>query len=241
MSRENGNLIFDKGGFKTDILIGADGPLSSVAKNTGLFDNRKNLIGIQVRAFLDRDSDFVELYFGEDFPGFFGWVIPEGNGICRIGIAGEEVSNNFNKFLRRFSPLHIIEKQGGLIPVYNKNIQIQKNNVFLVGDAAAQNKATTGGGIVFGLKAAKILAECLIDNKNYEEEIKKRLGRDLEMNLKIREILNKFDNKKYNYLIRLLNQDKVRDFLVSKGDMDYPTRFGLGLAIREPRFLRFLF
>ena len=73
------------------------------------------------------------------------------------------------------------------------------------------------------------------------EEIKKRLGRDLEMNLKIREILNKFDNEKYNYLIRLLNQDKVKDFLVSKGDMDYPTRFGFGLAIREPRFLRFLF
>ena len=34
LSREKGNLIFDHGGFKTDILVGADGPLSPVAKNT---------------------------------------------------------------------------------------------------------------------------------------------------------------------------------------------------------------
>ncbi len=241
LSMENGNLIFDRGGFKTDVLVGADGPLSGVAKNAEMFNNRKNLIGIQVRAFLDKETDFVELYFGEEFPGFFGWVIPEGKGICRIGIAGEEVSNNFNKFLRRFSPLKIIEKQGGLIPVYNKNIQIQKDNVFLVGDAAAQNKATTGGGIVFGLKAAKILSDCLIDNKNYEREIKRKLKKDLDMNLKIRLILNKFDNEKYNSLIKLLNQDKIKEFFVSNGDMDYPTKFGFGLAIREPRLLKFLF
>src|SRR3989344_4707160 len=50
LSREKGNLIFDHGGFKTDVLVGADGPLSPVAKNAEIFNNRKNIIGIQVRA-----------------------------------------------------------------------------------------------------------------------------------------------------------------------------------------------
>ena len=102
----------------------------------------------------------------------------------------------------------IIDYQAGLIPIYDKKSVINRGNVYLVGDAAGQVKATTGGGLVPGLKAAKILADCLINKKDYQKEIKK-LNKKLWLHLKLREILNKFSNKDYDNLVKLMKKKKI--------------------------------
>ena len=63
----------------------------------------------------------------------------------------------------------IIEYQAGLIPVYNPRQKAQKENILLIGDAAAQVKATTGGGIIQGLTAAECAANSISENISYEK------------------------------------------------------------------------
>jgi len=241
LRNEGNKLIFEKKEYKTDILIGADVPLSKVAKCNGMF-NREFWFGLQARIKLEKDNDFVELYMGDYCKNGYGWVIPENNKICRVGIMTTEINNGeiFNNFLSKFNK-KIIDRQSGLIPIYDSENKIQKKNVYLIGDAAGHVKATTGGGLVFGINSAKILVDCILNNKNYEKEFKKKLERNMWMNLVIRKKLNKFDDNKYNELIRMLNKGKVKEYMCRRGDMDFPSRFFLGLLFREPRLLKFLY
>ncbi|MEK6949216.1 MAG: NAD(P)/FAD-dependent oxidoreductase, partial [Nanoarchaeota archaeon] len=75
---------------KTDHIVGADGPSSAVAKATGLNSNSKFYIGMQAKVKLKADIGAFETHFGENFPNFFGWVVPESGDTARIGIGAFE-------------------------------------------------------------------------------------------------------------------------------------------------------
>ena len=226
--------------FKSEIIVGADGPYSSVAKAAGLDSGSKNYIGIQAKVKVDMDTDSFETYFGSDFPNFFGWCVPESDDTARLGIGCfENAQHYFYRFLeKRTGKKDIICWESGLIPLYNPGKIIQKNNIYLIGDSAAQVKATTGGGIIPSLKAAHTLCDCIVNNKNYNREFKKQSGRELLLHLKIRNILNRFSDSDYDRLISLMNQDKVRKIL-KKYDRDTPIPLVANLLMKEPRFLLF--
>ncbi len=228
------NMIKD---IETDYLIGADGPLSDVAKSAGLKNKKDFLIGIQARVRLN-NSNIVEFY---PFIERYAWVVPESKDIVRIGLATRKNPKKaLNDFLRkRLKKYEIIDMQAGLIPVYNPKIKTQKENIFLVGDAAAMVKATTGGGIIQGMMAARALAGSIINKKDYNKEWKKAIGRDLLIHLKIGSIMNKFSAKDWNYLIELFNKEKTKKIL-SSYDRDFPSKFLVKLALTEPRLLYFL-
>ena len=225
---------------KTDILVGADGYNSAVAKSAALNSGFKYYVGMQAKVKLKMDSASFETYFGSDFPNFFGWCVPEYDNVVRLGLAGfENVQEHFYKFLKnRTGKKEILCWESGIIPLYNPNIVIQKDNIFLIGDAATQVKATTGGGIIPSLKAAQTLCDCITSNKNYNREFKRRSGRDLLLHLKIRNMLNKFSDKDYDMLLNLMSQEKVKKIL-KKYDRDSPLPLLANLLIREPRFLCF--
>ena len=126
--------------------------------------------------------------------------------------------------------------QSGIVPVYNPKQIIQKGNIYLIGDAASQVKATTGGGIVPSLKAAHTLCDCIINNKDYDKEFKKQSGKELSLHLKLRRALNKFSDKDYDHLLNLMNQEKVKKIL-KKYDRDNPIPLVLNLMLKEPKFL----
>mgnify|MGYP001575130315 CR=1 FL=1 len=226
---------------KTEIIVGADGPYSAVAKAAGMNSNSKNYIGMQAKVKLKIEQNAFETHFGHEFPDFFGWVVPESEEIVRLGIGCfENAQENFYKFLKnRTGKKDVLCWESGLIPLYNPKKIIQKDNVYLIGDAATQLKATTGGGIIPSLKAAQTLCKCIINNKNYNKEFKKKSGRELFLHLKIRSILNKFSDKDYDKLLNLMNQEKVRKIL-KKYDRDSPIPLVANLLLREPRFLSFL-
>ena len=222
---------------KTDCLVGADGPLSQVAKSNNLFGKRKFLTGIQVIAKL-KNENCIEFY---PQIGCFAWVVPENSEVCRIGIASyTNPKQDFERFLKskKVNNKDIIEKQGGLIPVYNPKIKTQKENIFLLGDAATQVKATTGGGIIQGLKAAEALADSIINKKDYETSWKKEIGKDLLLHLKIREILDRFKDKDWQILINLFNKNSTRR-VIEDFDRDYPSKFLFKLILKEPKLLYF--
>jgi len=224
----------------TDYIVGADGPSSAVAKASGLNANSKFYIGMQAKVKLKMEINEFETHFGDDFPDFFGWVVPESEDTVRLGLgAMQNTKEHFYKFLeKRTGKKEILCWESGIIPVYAPKKIIQKDNVYLIGDAATQVKATTAGGIIPSLKAANTLCDCIINKKDYNKEFKKQSGRELLLHLKIRNILNKFQDKDYDYLLNLMNQEKVKKIL-KKYDRDTPIPLVLNLLFKEPRFLLF--
>ncbi len=215
---------------KTDYIIGADGPLSIVAK-TFKFPKKRFYQAIQARIRIKNDNAFEFYPYVKDF----AWVVPENEEIVRVGVASrKDVKETFEKFIKKFNG-KIIDKQTGLIPIYDSRI-FQKNNIFLVGDAASQVKATTGGGLVPGLRAAKRLSVALRKNKNYSfccREIRK----NLYIHLLVRKLLDRLSDKEWDYLIKLCNQKRIKKILYQ--DRENPTRILVKLVLIEPRFLKF--
>jgi len=226
---------------KADVIIGADGPLSDAAKSNMMFGKRDFYFGMQARAKGKYCKKAYEVYFGSICPGFFAWIVPESEKVARIGVASRtQTKSIFNRFLhlKKIQKKDIIDFQAGLIPVYNKKTTCQKDNVFLVGDAACQVKATTGGGIVPGLKAARILADCIIENKSYKKELKK-LNKELLLHLRIRKILNKFSDADYNKLLKIMGSKKMSIFF-NKYDRDNPKKLVFKAVFAKPELLRYI-
>ena len=224
-----------------DLLIGADGPNSAVRLYIDKKNKVRHWVGVQAVARLNTSGDVFEVYL-DKAPGFFGWVVPEGKKIVRIGLAAKKNANSLFKTLldsRGIKKKDIVELQGGLIPIYNPNLKVQKDNIYLVGDAAAHVKATTGGGIIPGLVAAECLAESVLRGKSYGKLLRRRLNLKLLAHLKLRNILNNFSSSDSDYLVRLCNQTKVKKIL-QRTDRDNPIKLLVLLAVKEPRFLFFL-
>lgn len=219
-------------------VIGADGAVSNVAKAAGLSSNCDYYFGMQARVKGNFDADCYEVWLGSIAPGFFAWVVPESSEIARVGVAGKNnVLQHFNRFLavRRISQKQIVEKFGGLIPVYNRSA-VSKGNVFLVGDAAAQVKESTGGGLVPGLKGAEILAECIAKNKDYEIELKS-LRKELWAHSLLRNVLDKFSDEDYDLLLRLIRDNKRVKTILAHYNRDNAFWMLMKLVCAEPRLL----
>jgi geranylgeranyl reductase family protein len=189
-----------------DIIIGADGPQSTIAKMFN-FPKLEIQIGYQVRCYYNKeDKNIVDVYLTKD--GFF-WIIPENEKICRIGLLTTNKNYYFFvNFLKKLKIKKIIEHNNGLIPLKPRDIT-KKDNVYLVGDAAGQVKSTTGGGLYFGLRCAKILCEHLDD---YENEWRKQYGLMLKLHYMLKKLFF------INYYLTLV---PFLDIFLSKyGDMN---------------------
>jgi len=233
---ENGLMKFNKGVRKTNILIGADGCNSKVAKVCG-FGKRKIMFGLQALVKLDHDLDLVDTFLIEKG---FGWVVPEGNGVCRVGlVSSDPAKNNLKSFLSKFGGF-VLGYQSGPIPIYDRSFKTSKGNVYLVGDAAGMVKQTTYGGIVQGMMAAEELVKSLKTGKSYDKLWRKRIGRELFFGKMIRKKLDRFSSVDLDKLVGLVSRDKVKNVLCSV-DRDHPSGILFKLMFKELRFLKYLF
>lgn len=224
-------LNFGKEKILVDELVGADGFNSIIARINN--QKREFVKGIQARAKLKNNKEIMEIYLGI---GEFAWIVPENNEIVRVGVISKENTlEHFKKFIKE-KKCEIIEYQSGIIPIFNNKIKTRFDNVYLIGDAATMVKATSYGGILYGLMAAREFSK---DRKNYEKNWRKLIGRELKLGLKIRKALNKFSDNDYNRLVELFKQDKLGK-LLEEYTRDYPTRFVFKAFLKEPRLLKYM-
>lgn len=206
-----------------DYIIGADGALSIVAKSCGI--KRRYIHAYQIKTQLPSkcDPDFVELHFGKFAPGFFAWIIPfdEKNVEIGLGCDSGNPKEHFKVFSKGLDFGEIKQEQSALIPLFDPEQKTVFGNKALVGDAAAQVKATSGGGILFGLKCAEVLAEAIdIDDLNfYEAKWRTLYEKDLMNHLRVRNFLNKADLPN---LFRTLKEKGVDKLIEEFGDMEHP-------------------
>ncbi|MFX1278487.1 MAG: geranylgeranyl reductase family protein [Promethearchaeota archaeon] len=236
---------------KTKILVGCDGPLSTVAKSLCVENN--NLYATQIRVPANFEENEVVMYFNPRWKELFGWIVPEGNGVFRIGMAcSQNLVKNYQYFLKKINIdfTHKIDQQGGLIPFGMMN-RVAFDNVLLLGDSGCQVKATTGGGIINLLTAAKFAAFCIkkchmlndfsrkIIKKYYEIPCRLAIGKELKIHYLIRMILERLDNNDFIKLFKIIRHNKIENLINIYGDMDFPRVFILKL-LKNPIVISFL-
>jgi len=230
----------------SDIVIAADGPLSKTAWAYGIYHSkRKNYYGIQATVEGEFDISTTKTYFGKSrCPGFFVWVVPESATRARVGLYTTKNSRfYFNKFILE-NGFKVIGIQAGTIPIFHPQQKLKKDNCYLLGDASGYVKATTGGGIVPGMKQAEILAN-YINNINcncrkscLQKEIK-ALRKRMQLHLFISKIMNNFSDRDWNRLFNYINQPKIKK-IFEKHTRDNPIPLVTKTLLREPRFLYFI-
>lgn len=229
----NGKVRVGDKSIQPDWLVGADGPLSQVAKCASLFGHRKILVSAQVRAQMQiPDPHTMEIFLGV---GCFAWLVPESSSVGRLGVVSYKYPGGLLQGLVARKRARILEHQGGLIPLYDPKQKLQRGKFLLVGDAATQVKATSFGGIVPGMIAARELAR---DPENYEKNCRKALQKDLWLALKIRKALDKFSVKDYNSLLGMFQKGMAKDIIESH-DRDFPSQFIFKLMLAQPRLLKY--
>jgi len=231
--------------FSFDYLIGADGVMSKV--NEVFFKNeRKILVGLQARFKKKKKSDEKDINFYVS-EGKIGWVVFENKNFARVGVvdSSKVVKKSFRDFVARTIKdyrKNLVEYQSGPIPLYNPKDRIVRSiddkKVFLVGDAAGQVKATTFGGIVQGLTAAKILKDVIIEGKDYMKELK-RLNRELKIHLFLRKVMDTFSSKDYDFLIEIMKAKRNRE-IIKRYNRDEISKIFLRVLLKDVRIFYFL-
>jgi flavin-dependent dehydrogenase len=220
-------------------LVGADGAVSRVARAAGWPPvETVPLVQALVRLPKDCPRDTTRIWFIPDDTPYFYWLIPESSERAALGVIGEQGRNTkraFDRFLEKkgFEPL---EWQGARIPVYRQWVPIRRTvgngEVYLVGDAAAQVKVTTVGGIVTGLRGARGVADAILGNSRSEL---RALRRELATHWLIRRTLHYFRQEEYRQLVDILNVSTQES--LGEINRDEATRLLWNVVRRQPRLV----
>lgn len=183
----------------------------------------------------------IEVYLGRGFaPYSFAWIVPVTEGTARVGVSTYRDSNHYlrcflsspalkervrrikGRMKRKPIPIRPVEKSYG-------------RRILLLGDAAGQVKATTGGGVFYGLLCAdvavKVLREALRDGdvgeerlKMYEKMWRARIGQELRIGSLFRNLFSHLEDNEIDRLIDYLTTHKGHAILTSRGSFDWHGR-----------------
>jgi len=199
-------------------------------------------------------DDIVQVTFDSDlYPGFFAWIIPTGQGIGKVGVAGRGINvstalkhfvesrgERYSTIRKIFAPIWI----GGAIDSF------VTGKTILVGDAAGQTKPSTAGGIyscgIAGILAGRAIAETIKLNEDsalkvYEQEWRNLFQNEFRKMTMARKVLERLDNKALDEIINSLTEHKLREIIEST-DFDYHSNvlsllLGSGVGVKLTRAL----
>jgi flavin-dependent dehydrogenase len=224
-----------------DILVGADGVHSAVSQAASRNGHPVSAL-VQARVALPEggEGDTYRVWFDAGRTNYFYWLIPESDRIAAVGLIAEDVPQakaRLVEFLRE-KQLEAIEFQSAIVPMHqfgSADGTLDSNrNVFAVGDAAAQVKVTTVGGVVPGLYGAKALAQAILNGRNYRKELG-GLKKELHLHFLVRQVLNRFSDQDYDELIGML--DGGLKETLQEWTRDELTQSFLRMIWAEPRLI----
>jgi flavin-dependent dehydrogenase len=200
---------------RVDSVVGGDGATSRVARAAGWAPlETVPLVQAIVPLPKNMEPDTVRVWFVPQDTPYFYWLIPESAARGALGVIGEsgpQTRRRLEQFLEK-RKLDPIEFQGARIPVYRRWVPVKRRlgsgSVYLVGDAAAQVKVSTVGGIVTGFRGALGVVEAIL-NGGQSRELR-RLRRELDFHLLLRRSLHHFQQPDYSHLVDLLNDPAKR-------------------------------
>ena len=224
------------------LLKGADGAYSRVARWMNGPSSGETITAVSVDTRLKtRTVDQADIFVAKSIaPGWFGWNIPLGNGVARVGIGdGTSSAKPLNQLLkelvytfpRQLEGIELGRFRGHAIPIYSP-IKTYNDNALLVGDAARQVKPTSGGGIYTGLVGAKHCAIVAADAlkrddlsesflSRYETSWRGELGDELERGMDLRRVFVSLSDREIGRLLTLLARPPFLKIINRFGDIDF--------------------
>jgi len=184
--------------FKAEILAGADGANSIVAKSLGLRKGIELGIGIEAEVSVPREKlikwdSLMGLDLGH-ISGGYGWIFPKKDHLS-IGAGGslrqaKRLKPGYQKVLasQNLGSYEITQLRSHFLPVRKNGSAIHWGRSLLLGDAAGLVDPLTGEGIYYAIKSAQIAApiitHCLqagtIDLKGYQDAAAKEIMPELK-------------------------------------------------------------
>lgn len=250
---------------KTPLIIGADGPFSKTRDRFINYGPKEYLRGIGAEiSNVELNPNYVEIFVGNNIaPGFFAWIIPtDKNGKkARAGLCVSKKNEKspkyyFDKFLKDRYTSKFLENAkveeyiAGVIPIGFLK-KTYASNVMVVGDAAAQVKPTSGGGIYPGLLSAKqcIKVSKKAINKNdfsqkylkrYHKNWTKEIGSELSRGMTFRSIYKNLSDNQLDKYIKKFDNPKIIEVINSNGDIDYPSKLVKPLIKKMPFLIKLI-
>jgi digeranylgeranylglycerophospholipid reductase len=263
--RDDGGIevVIDQEGaakaLRCKLLVGCDGVRSNVAKWFHILRPKKILPGFEVEMTgVGGDPGFVKLFIGNGIaPGFFGWIIPSGD-TARVGLCLGE--GNAYAYLERMlqrpevrqytkGAQPILYIAGGIPLGFPR--RTYADNVMVVGDAACQAKAVSGGGIFTALTCSDFAATTAIQAleandfsarllHRYHRAWTKSIGKELRKDLAIHESFAKLTDAQFEELFDIFDNSQMLALIERKGDIDFPSKVGWALIKEDPRLLKYV-
>lgn len=204
----DGNPVGTAKTLEVDLVIGADGANSRIAKAIDAGDYNY-AIAFQERIRLPADKmayyeDLAEMYVGNDVStDFYAWVFPKYDHVA-VGTGTMRVNQSTIKQLqagirkraaKKLAGGKIIKVEAHPIPEHPRPRRVV-GRVALVGDAAGTVTKSSGEGIYFAAKSARMCAETIVEFSNGGTRI------PTEADLKV--YLKRWD-KKYGLTYKVLD------------------------------------
>ncbi|XP_021720628.1 geranylgeranyl diphosphate reductase, chloroplastic-like [Chenopodium quinoa] len=171
-------IHYNVGGSKksvaVDVVIGADGVHSRVAKSIGA-GNYEYALAFQERIKLPEEEmeyyrDLAEMYVGDDVsPDFYGWVFPKCDHVA-VGTGTVKSKSDIKKFQHgiraRAGPKirggRVFKVEAHPIPEHPRPVRV-RGRVALVGDAAGYVTKCSGEGIYFAAKSGQMCGQAVVE------------------------------------------------------------------------------
>jgi flavin-dependent dehydrogenase len=198
---------------RTKIVVGADGANSFVARYWKI--RQKNLTAVlgYVKGSIGNYASVWPIKSG------FAWKIPRAER-TEYGMLAKNA--NIEK-LKSFFGLKFQKIASAGIP--SQPVKSFFYRTLLVGDAAGQVKPWSGGGLVWGMMAAKIAAKTILESfetdnysehfySNYEKGWQNILGQNIKIGLIVRKFLSNLNQNQLEIVLEKLNNIDI--------DMDFP-------------------
>ena len=187
---EGSEVITEDGRLRAKVVVGADGPLSTVAKSLGFPRNMEMYPAVTCQA----EGDFppiMEMHFGGVAPGAYAWVLPKKSGAnVGVGFSPKLASGKLNDYFASFQKSRGLKVTtspvGKFVPSNGPISKTVSDNALLVGDAAGHVMAVNGGGVpiamICGRVAGRVVASHVRDGtplKEYEDEWRWQIAKPL--------------------------------------------------------------
>lgn len=190
--------LTDQGVIEARVIIGADGPLSVVAKSLKL-ERPPDLCPALSTIAKGRFEPIPKMYFGSIAPGGYAWVIPK-NEDANVGLGYSTLftDKSLHDFWMPFKNMLNRETghlNGKMIPMSGPIERTVVGDALVVGDAAGQVMPVNGGGIPIAIICGRIAGEVAANRikrgsnlEEYEREWRRQVGQQLDVAVKTKRL-----------------------------------------------------
>jgi len=250
------------------LIIGADGHRSRVSSMLSLPMAKERVIGYEADVSgSSLEPGMVEIYSGNGVaPGFFAWIIPfperdgpgKGKVNARVGLCVQEGRGEAKRFFDDFmkSPLTVhalsgakpVRTMAGKIPLGLVS-KTYTDRTMIVGDAAAQVKPTSGGGVSTGLQCARVCGEVAVEaleandlSKEFLARYKKRckpINQELKRGMRLRRTFFTLSDRQLEEIFEILDNEEILSLISEKGDIDLQWSLASAVFRKAPRLMKY--